>query len=220
MFVRRDRQHKVLDAVTARETALIDAAGIDALGQFGEPSLQIVPPPNPIRQLDNQLTTAQANGRDLYMDDHAITDTIVECNGCHVRQDQGMVSVAPPRANPPLVHGRKGLFTPAYAGATATAPFPGTVNTITPDAGDTMARARSRAGNSCIDPTSMIENCGRLSVTPSANVIYNEIWRPQKLHSRIEAIVKSSRGEPLGSLVQRDSRSHLVFSVRLVRRWA
>jgi len=33
------------------------------------------------------------------------------------------------------------------------------------------------------------------------SALYNEIWRPQKLHSRIEAIVKSSRGQPLGSLV-------------------
>lgn len=33
------------------------------------------------------------------------------------------------------------------------------------------------------------------------SALYNEIWRPQRLHSRIEAIVRSSRGEPLGSLV-------------------
>ena len=31
--------------------------------------------------------------------------------------------------------------------------------------------------------------------------LYNEIWRPQGLHSRIEAIVKGGRGQPLGSLV-------------------
>lgn len=33
------------------------------------------------------------------------------------------------------------------------------------------------------------------------SALYNEIWKPQGLHSRIEAIVRSSRGEPLGSLV-------------------
>ncbi|MBL8515738.1 MAG: hypothetical protein JNM76_02115 [Betaproteobacteria bacterium] len=33
------------------------------------------------------------------------------------------------------------------------------------------------------------------------SALYNEIWRPQRLHTRIEAIVKSSRGDPLGSLV-------------------
>jgi DNA-binding CsgD family transcriptional regulator len=31
--------------------------------------------------------------------------------------------------------------------------------------------------------------------------LYNEIWRPQGLHTRIEAIVKGSHGQPLGSLV-------------------
>lgn len=31
--------------------------------------------------------------------------------------------------------------------------------------------------------------------------LYNEIWRPQGLHTRIEAIVKGARGQPLGSLV-------------------
>lgn len=33
------------------------------------------------------------------------------------------------------------------------------------------------------------------------SALYNEIWRPQRLHTRIEAIVKSSRGEPMGSMV-------------------
>src|SRR5688572_1120863 len=92
----------------------------------------------------------------------------LECNGCHVR-DQ----------TTPRVHGRKGLFNSAYAGATATgAAFPGTVNTISPEVGDTMARARSRAGSSCIDATTMTEHCGLQSITPSANVVYNEIWKP------------------------------------------
>jgi DNA-binding CsgD family transcriptional regulator len=31
--------------------------------------------------------------------------------------------------------------------------------------------------------------------------LYNEIWRPQRLHTRVEAIVRGSRGRPLGSLV-------------------
>jgi len=33
------------------------------------------------------------------------------------------------------------------------------------------------------------------------SALYNEIWRPQGLHTRIEAIVKGSGGQPLGSLV-------------------
>jgi hypothetical protein len=93
---------------------------------------------------------------------------VLTCNGCHVRNGAT-----------PMVHGRKNLFNSVYAGSTATgAAFPGTVNTISPDAGDTMARARSRAGSSCIDPTTMVEHCGLQSVIPSANVIYNEIWTP------------------------------------------
>jgi hypothetical protein len=93
---------------------------------------------------------------------------VLSCNGCHTRNDAA-----------PISHGRKGLFNSAYAGSTATgAAFPGAVNTISPEAGDTMARARSRAGSSCIDPVTMVEHCGLQSVTPSANVIYNEIWTP------------------------------------------
>lgn len=33
------------------------------------------------------------------------------------------------------------------------------------------------------------------------SALYNEIWRPQGLHTRIEAIVRGARNEPLGSLV-------------------
>lgn len=33
------------------------------------------------------------------------------------------------------------------------------------------------------------------------SALYNEIWRPQGLHSRLEAIVRGSRGQTLGSLV-------------------
>ncbi len=92
---------------------------------------------------------------------------VLECNGCHART-----------GTTPRVHGRQGLFASAWSGAAATgAAFPGTVPTISPEAGDTMARARSRAGSSCIDPSTMTENCGLLSVTPSANIVYNEIWR-------------------------------------------
>jgi len=97
---------------------------------------------------------------------------MLECNGCHVR------NAATPTTSP-MVHGRKGLFNSVYAGSTATgAAFPGTVNTISPEAGDTMARARSRAGSSCIDATTMTEHCGLQSITPSANVVYDEIWTP------------------------------------------
>ncbi len=33
------------------------------------------------------------------------------------------------------------------------------------------------------------------------SALYNEIWRPQRLHTRMEAIVRDARDQPLGSLV-------------------
>lgn len=33
------------------------------------------------------------------------------------------------------------------------------------------------------------------------SALYNEIWRPQGLHTRLEAVIKGSGGRPLGSLV-------------------
>jgi len=96
---------------------------------------------------------------------------VLQCNGCHTRTT----------ANNAIArsHGRRGSFNSVYAGSTATgAAFPGTVNTISPEAGDTMADARSRAGSSCIDTSTMTERCGPQSITPSADVIYNEIWNP------------------------------------------
>jgi len=100
---------------------------------------------------------------------HVRPGEVLACNGCHVRSGTA-----------PMVHGRKGLFNSVYAGATATGGQfnPGTVNTISPEAGDTMARARARAGSSCIEPTTLVERCGPQAVTPSANVVYDEVWKP------------------------------------------
>jgi DNA-binding beta-propeller fold protein YncE len=49
--------------------------------QFADFALQLMLPPNPVRNLDNSLTTAQANGQTHY--NVPITDTLEECNGCH-----------------------------------------------------------------------------------------------------------------------------------------
>jgi YVTN family beta-propeller protein len=56
--------------------------------------LQVTYPPNPIRNLDNSLTPAQAAGRAFYFSTHPdgsekITDTFHNCNGCHVLNPQG-----------------------------------------------------------------------------------------------------------------------------------
>jgi hypothetical protein len=117
-----------------------------------------------------QISILDANGRRVSPPHRAWLSVrpgeVMECNGCHVRNPVG-----------PQSHGRRGSYNSIYAGATATgAAFPGTVNTISPEAGDTMARARSRAGSSCIDATTMTERCGLQSITPSANVVYDEVW--------------------------------------------
>jgi len=126
-----------------------------------------------------QLSLLDVNGRRVNNNIHRAWLSVrpgemLECNGCHTRT----VPAGSPAGTAPLVHGRKGLFNSAYAGATNTgAAFPGTVNTISPELGDSMAQARSRAGSSCIDLVTTIEHCGLQSTTPSANVVYDEIWK-------------------------------------------
>jgi hypothetical protein len=43
--------------------------------------LEVMPPPNPIRSLDNSLTPDEQTGRDFYF--NVISDVVFECNGCH-----------------------------------------------------------------------------------------------------------------------------------------
>jgi len=50
--------------------------------QFTDFQLQVVPPPNPVRNLDNSLTAAQQRGRDFYFGP-ALADGLTTCNGCH-----------------------------------------------------------------------------------------------------------------------------------------
>ena len=65
----------------------ISAADMQAFTDF---VLQITYPPNPIRSLDNSLTTTQQNGRDKFFQpcvspgDPGCTDTARNCNGCHL----------------------------------------------------------------------------------------------------------------------------------------
>jgi hypothetical protein len=75
-------------------------------------------------------------------------------NGCHV-----------PASN--LSHGRSTAFAAAYAGATSTGvPFPNTVSTFSPDAGETMAETRTRV--SCQTDCAALE--------PSVDVLYTDVW--------------------------------------------
>jgi hypothetical protein len=61
-----------------RESQLT-AAQMDAFTKF---ALKLTYPPNPIANLDNTLTTVQAQGQTVY--NTVTSDTITTCNGCHV----------------------------------------------------------------------------------------------------------------------------------------
>jgi sugar lactone lactonase YvrE len=49
--------------------------------QFTNFVLELLPPPNPIRNLDNSLTGDQAQGLSVFTG--AVTDTVENCEGCH-----------------------------------------------------------------------------------------------------------------------------------------
>ena len=100
---------------------------------------------------------------------------VLECNGCHTRSTANNAVVRS--------HGRKGSFSSVYPGTSGGA-FPGAVDTIFAEAGDTMAMARARTTSSCpSDPMNPggSERCGRVALTPSANLIYDEVWKPGAL---------------------------------------
>ena len=86
---------------------------------------------------------------------------VLTCNGCHT----------PPTTAKPDSHGRQGLFNAAYAGATGSGPFPHSVATYTPNAGETMAETLARI--SCQGSALSTAQC---SMTPSIDVFYTDIW--------------------------------------------
>jgi YVTN family beta-propeller protein len=69
--------------LVGRDEGQLSAADMQAFTDF---ALRLTYPPNPIRNLDNSLTTQQQNGATLYSG--RITDTVANCNGCH-RLDRG-----------------------------------------------------------------------------------------------------------------------------------
>jgi len=71
--------------------AEISAASMTAFADF---ALQITYPPNPIRNLDDSLTTEQQAGHDFFFNTlpdggEAIVDEVHNCNGCHVLNRAG-----------------------------------------------------------------------------------------------------------------------------------
>jgi len=59
----------------------LSAADMQAFADF---ALQLTYPPNPIRALDNSLTPQQQAGLTLYKNQSRLTDTVADCNGCHL----------------------------------------------------------------------------------------------------------------------------------------
>jgi len=86
---------------------------------------------------------------------------VLACDGCHT----------PPTTATPYSHGRNGLFPAAYAGGTAGVPFPDSVATYLPTAGQTMAEAR--AASTCVGSALSTAQC---SMTPSIDVFYTDVW--------------------------------------------
>lgn len=65
--------------LVGRETEL-PSADMQAFAEF---ALEITYPPNPIRALNNSLTTSQSTGRDIYMMDLTTGPGVLTCNNCH-----------------------------------------------------------------------------------------------------------------------------------------
>ncbi|MFL6605273.1 MAG: hypothetical protein ACJ8R9_28615 [Steroidobacteraceae bacterium] len=110
-----------------------------------------------------QISILDANGRRISPIQAAWLQVrpgeVLTCNGCHT----------PATAQNPRSHGRQGLFKAAYAGAATAAPFPRTVSTFVPVAGETMAQTRARMG--CEADS---HKC--VQMNPSVNIYYKDVW--------------------------------------------
>jgi DNA-binding beta-propeller fold protein YncE/mono/diheme cytochrome c family protein len=72
-------------ALLGRDQGELDPNEMQAFADF---ALALTYPPNPIRSLDNSLSTLAAAGQSLYVG--RITDTVANCNGCHtLDREQG-----------------------------------------------------------------------------------------------------------------------------------
>jgi hypothetical protein len=110
-----------------------------------------------------QMSILDANGRRISPVHAAWLQVrpgeVVVCNGCHT----------PATAQNLRSHGRQGLFNSAYAGATGGSPFPNTLPTFVPAAGETRAQARARTSCSTDSP-----KCKQ--IVPSVNLYYTDVW--------------------------------------------
>ncbi len=79
----------------------VDAPSEAQMQTFANFQLQVLPPPNPVRNLDNSLTVSQQNGQAFYNGtrpadgivsaalDQAVGQSSFTCNGCHVLNAAG-----------------------------------------------------------------------------------------------------------------------------------
>jgi hypothetical protein len=129
-------------------------------------SVRIQVPPNVPFQID----VLDANGRRVFPT-HAAWLQVqpgeeVKCNGCHTPA----AAQNPAPGQTAHSHGRSGVFNPAYEGALSTGtPFPDTVPTFSPNAGETMAETRSRTSCSADTPP-----CLAMMLDPE--VSYADVW--------------------------------------------
>ena len=124
-----------------------------------------------------RIAVVDANGRNispgLNVWLQAIPGEVVSCNGCHKT----------PTTQSPLSHGRSGVFAAVYGGSVTGSVFPGTftathtdgsgnvIPPFLPNAGETMAEARSRI--TCGAPAIPGVPCSEI---PSVNVLYTDVW--------------------------------------------
>ena len=75
--------------------AFVDLHGRDsqiddeAMGEYTDFAMELMYPPNPIRNLDNSLTPDQQAGSDFYFNPAMVVDTAFHCNGCHIVDREG-----------------------------------------------------------------------------------------------------------------------------------
>jgi len=68
------------ESLLGRDEGELSEADMQSFTDF---ALRIMPPPNPVRALDNSLTEAQALGRELFLDRRIFFDPAANCSGCH-----------------------------------------------------------------------------------------------------------------------------------------
>ena len=126
-----------------------------------------------------QMSVLDANGRRIGPVQAAWLQVrpgeVLACNGCHT----------PATAQNLKSHGRQGTFASAYAGAsTGGTPFPHTVATFVPNAGESMAQTRART--SC---AADVPKCKQMD--PSVNLYYSDIWTDPAVRTPDPSLVYS-----------------------------